>query len=441
MPPISVRTVCALAVLAAPIGAAPARAQASTPPAPASAAAADTLTLTRPEAQARALRSSPAFLADAQALGAARGRLRQARTYPFNPELELEAPGAATGEGLGVYQAALTQEIEAPGRTRLRARAAGLGLDRAGAEVRDAARLAVAATGEAFYSALAAERRLAVAEQILGLNQSLLAAIRTQRREGEISALQANLAEIEVGRARARVLAERRERTAALVELRRLIGMAPDQPIRLQDAPATALDVLRTDSLVARALALRPDLAAGAAAVRETETLASLTRSEATPTLRVAAIAERDEVGGDARLGVGVGAQVPAFNRNRGTLAVAQAEAARAAYARSATELRVRAEVTQAAQAYAAAAEEVSVYESDVLQPTRENQALLETAYRAGKIDLPSLLLVRNQLREAELGYWDAWLAFRRARVRLESATGVSLSQFPADAIRGEVVR
>ncbi len=439
MPPISVRTACALGLLAAPLGAAPVRAQAPTPPAP---AAADTLTLTLQEAQSRALRSSPAFLAEAQALAIARGRLRQARSYPFNPALELEAPGAASGEGLGVYQAALAQEIEAPGRTRLRARAAGLALDRAGAEVHDAARLAVAATGEAFYSALAAERRFAVAGQILALNQSLLAAIRTQRREGEISALQANLAEIEVGRARARVLAERRERTAALIELRRLAGIDPDQPVRLHDTPAAGPPgALRTDTLVAGALAARPDLAAGAAAVREAEALASLARSESTPTLRVAAITERDQAGGEARLGVGVGAAIPAFNRNRGAFAAARAEAARAAYARSATELRVRAEVTQAAQAYAAAAEEVSVYESDVLHPTRANQALLETAYRAGKIDLPSLLLVRNQLREAELGYWDAWLAFRRARVRLEAATGASLARFPAGALHGEAAR
>ncbi|HEX8431562.1 MAG TPA: TolC family protein [Longimicrobium sp.] len=440
MPPISVRTACTLGLLAVPLGAAPARAQASTLPAPASTAA-DTLTLTLFDAQARALRNNPAFLADAQALGIARGRLRQARSYPFNPELELEAPGAATREGLGVYQASLAQEIEAPGRTRLRARAASLGLDRAGAEVRDAARLALAATGEAFYEALAAERRLSVAEQILGLNQTLLAAIRTQRREGEISALQANLAEIEVGRARARVLAERRQRTAALVELRRLMGLTPDQPLRLADGPARPLGLIRTDTLIAAALARRPDVAASVAAVQESQTLGALTRGEATPTLRVAAIAERDEVGGDARFGVGIGASLPVLNRNRGNVAAARAETSRAQYARLATELRVRADVTQAAQAYAAAAEEVAVYESDVLQPTRENQALLETAYRAGKIDLPSLLLVRNQLREAELGYWDAWLAFRRARVRLEAATGASLSPFPADAIHGEVAR
>jgi outer membrane protein TolC len=80
----------------------------------------------------------------------------------------------------------------------------------------------------------------------------------------------------------------------------------------------------------------------------------------------------------------------------------------------------------------------VAVYDSDVLRPTRENQALLEAAYRAGKIDLPSLLLVRNQLREAELGYWDAWLALRLARVRLEAATGISVAGLRMD---GEVAR
>ena len=74
-------------------------------------------------------------------------------------------------------------------------------------------------------------------------------------------------------------------------------------------------------------------------------------------------------------------------------------------------------------QSYALAAEEARIFENDVLQPARANQQLLETAYREGKIDLPALLLLRNQLLDAELSYWDAWLAHRRSLVALQSAT------------------
>jgi outer membrane protein TolC len=99
------------------------------------------------------------------------------------------------------------------------------------------------------------------------------------------------------------------------------------------------------------------------------------------------------------------------------------AQADQARFGRAATELAVRTEVVDAYRAFVAAAEEATVYERDVLQPARTNQALLETAYRAGKVGLPTLVLLRNQLLDAELGYWDAWLAARLALIDLSSAT------------------
>jgi hypothetical protein len=72
-----------------------------------------------------------------------------------------------------------------------------------------------------------------------------------------------------------------------------------------------------------------------------------------------------------------------------------------------------------------AAGEEARVYEQDVLLPARANQTLLETAFVSGKIGLPTLLLLRNQLLDAELSYWDAWLAARAASVELQAVTGM----------------
>jgi cobalt-zinc-cadmium efflux system outer membrane protein len=411
--------------LAGSLRAAPARAQDVTAGERAGALAADTITLSLSEAQRLALRQNPAFLADRQEAEIARGELRQARTYRYNPEVELEAPGSVSAGGVGTYEAAVYQELEWAGQWGLRKRAAELGLDRAESSVRNAARATLAEVSAAFYGALAAGRRLAVGEEVLALNRQLLDAVRTQVREGEISAMEANLAEIEVGRARARVLAARREQTTALLEVKRLVGLAPDRAVRLveeiPDLPDPA--TLEQDSLVRLALSRRPDLAARTTAVEQYETLGRLARREAVPNLRVGAYADRDGVDGEPRFGVGVGLSLPFWNRNQGLVARREAQTRQATYARQATELRIHTEVADAYRSYLAASEEAEVYRSDVLNPARENQRLLETAYRAGKIDLPALLLLRNQLLEAELGYWDAWLAQRRAFVELEAAT------------------
>ena len=65
--------------------------------------------------------------------------------------------------------------------------------------------------------------------------------------------------------------------------------------------------------------------------------------------------------------------------------------------------------------------------ESTVLAPARQNRQLLEIAYREGKVGLPVLLLIRNQVIDAELDYWTAWLAEREALATLAEATGANL--------------
>ena len=388
--------------------------------------AADTTVLSIEDARRLALSQNPEFLADAQMRDIARGTVRQARTYRFNPEVEAELP-SATATGTGVYQAQVSQEIELAGQWGLRIKAAEQGFDRAVASVDNAARTAVADASIAFYAALADRRRLVVTEEILRLNEQLLRAVRIQVREGEISRLEGNLAQVEVGRAQARVLAARRAAVQTEIELKRVLGIAPESLIRLVDAQITtapAAEALQPDSLLAVAMQRRPDLSARAALVRQTEALTRLARREALPNLRIGALLERETTTGAPRVGFGLALPLPLWNRNQGLVAERQAEATRARLELSATELRVRTDVMSAYRSYLSAVEEVRIYETSVLEPTRENQQLMDTAFRAGKLGLPSLLLLRNQLLDAELGYWDAWLSLRRALVELQSATG-----------------
>jgi cobalt-zinc-cadmium efflux system outer membrane protein len=415
----------------------------------------DTLTLSIGEAQSLALRQNPSLLADRQETEIARGQLRQARLYNFNPELAFEAPGVGTAGALGEYEARLTQEVEWAGQRGLRIRAAGVGLDQSEALVRDAARQTLSNVSGAFYEALAAQQRLGVVREILGLNQQLLAATRTQLREGEISALEANLAEIEAGRSRARVLAAERELTSARLELQRLVGIAPAQTVRLAEAVPAAPTVtsLDPDSLIRIALERRPDLAARTRAVEQSQALKRLAAREAIPNLSIGVFAERQALGvlstpgapsgatlyESPRVGLALSLPLPLWNRNQGLTAERQARVEQAGLARRATELAVRTQVTDAYRAYRSATEEVQTFERDVLQPARENQRLLDTAFRAGKVGLPTLILLRNQLLDAELGYLDAALAQRRALVGLQAATATLVPtdfELPATSTR-----
>ncbi len=413
-------------------------------------ASGDTLIITLSEAQRRALSRNPDLLAERREIEIARGQMTQARALAPNPELELRAPGAGSSGAVGEFEVALSQEIEVAGQRGLRVRAAGYRLQRSEAAVEDAVRRTLADAGHAFFGALAAQERLVVVAELHDLGRRLLEVTRIQAREGEISVIDANLAEIEAGRARARMLAAEREALSARLELQRLIGIPPEQGIRLATDPADLPEptTLDPDSLVSLALARRPDLTAYARAVDQYDALAGLARREAIPNPRISLFVEREGrfsntpgvgVPGtpleSPRVGVGVSLPLPLFQRNQGVAAEYRARADQARSHREAAELTVRAEVTAALEAYRSAGEEVRVLEEQVLLPARENQRLLDVAFQEGKVPLPTLLLLRNQLLDAELGYWDAWLAARRSLVDLQSVTATLGTETTPDPI------
>ncbi|HLT21136.1 MAG TPA: TolC family protein [Thermomicrobiales bacterium] len=404
-----------------------ARASAIQPPTPPVAVIrSDTLRLTLEAAERMALERNGIVLAARARVAGARGDLRQARALGANPEAEFEALNAS-GQ-LGGYRSALTQEIEIGGQRGARVAAAAAQLSAVEYLRLDAGRAVQRDVHAAFFRTAAAREQVKVMEQIIGLQNDLLTAVRTQLAEGEISTLEANLAEVELGRSRAKLLTARRLAADAEHELRSLLGLPPQQPIAvITSGRALASAAPETDSLIARAMAERPDLAALRASVTAAERTATLASRAAIPNPTVGILAEREDATGQTQVGFVVGLPIPLWNRNRGATAARTADVTRAQAEVAAADVRIRNEVASAAHAYALAREELEILESAVLVPARENQRLLEIAYREGKSDLPTILLLRNQLLEAELDYLDAWLAARTALANLEAAIGAPL--------------
>lgn len=315
----------------------------------------DTVTLSLAEVQRLAASQNPSLLAVQQETAIARGARRQSSLLRSNPELALQSTGSS-GDGTGSPpQWTLLQEVEWGGQRGLRRDAGDHGVARASAVVHDAGRLTLADASVGFYRALAAQRRLEVARDALQLTDRLLAAVRVQLREGEISTLEANLAEIEFGRSRGRVLAAERAAVSAALQLKLLTGLPADTPLRLVDdtvGPGILSPTLSEDSLVGTALARRPDLAATSSAVREADALRRLARREGLPTLRLGAAAERGASGGTLRIGPAIGLSLPLFNRNQGVVDQRVALAEQARLERQATVLRIQTDVADAMRAY-----------------------------------------------------------------------------------------
>lgn len=385
----------------------------------------DTLRVTLEEARQRALASNPTYLARHEEPAIARGALRQARLLD-NPQAEFEAPSAIDEGDFGEYEARLTQRIEWAGQRGLRIDAAGQALARARAEVGWARSRLLADVTRAWAAVRGAAERVELVAEVNTLNDRLAEAVRIQAAEGEISEMEANLGGVAVGRARARFLATRQDLVRAQVELARLMGLesspaiiaAPDT-----SAPAPSVTLDELPDLVAQSLERRAELTMFRASVAEARARARLAGREAIPALEIGGLAGSEGDGG-MRFGIVVGSALPLWNRNQGTAEQRRAELRQAEYELAAAEQRVRAEVTDAFSAYLATAEALAILERDVRPTAHTTQEMLATAYEAGRIDLSTLVLLRNELLDAELDYWAAWLTHQSARADLELATG-----------------
>ena len=390
---------------------------------------ADTLRLTLADVGRLARTQGLELDAERRLIAMAGGDLRQARLDGLNPTGSYQRFESARAGSSAEFSATLSQDLGWLFQRGPRVGAARAAVDRTVAEVGDIERLALLDAGQRFVASLAAQRRLALAEQMAAATQRLYDVTRIQLREGEISLLEANLAEIEFGRAQARSLAARRELTTALHELRRMLGVEPSVPISLVESSGAELVPIDTgeDALVAIALQHRPDVAARRLAVDEAALRQRLASREGIPTPSLNGILTRDDGEVGSRLGVGISLPIPLFNRNQGRVEREAYGHERARVRLDALQLAVRLEVREALLAYQTAQEESTGLEARVLDPARANIALLDSAYQAGKVGLPTLLLLRNQLVEAELDYWRAWQVRREALLRLRAAIGLPI--------------
>ncbi|UCG87622.1 MAG: TolC family protein [Gemmatimonadota bacterium] len=386
----------------------------------------DTLVLDLDTARRIALERSPRIHAARALLDGARGDRRQAGVYTYNPDFQLKMSSLIEPGDLGSFEGLLTQEFEWAGQWGLRKAAADHGILAAQGTALDVVRATVYQVDVSYFRAVVAERRLEVRRLGSELSGGFLEAVEIQAREGDASPMEVNLAQIEAGRARAAERSALRTTSLAKLELARVLGLEPGRPVTLDIQTTTSFreQSFDLDSLVAVAIALRPDLKAAEAEVARANAGRRLVSRQAIPNLRVSAVAERGDLSQDVNWGLRFGLLLPLWNRNQGLADLGRAEESRAEAEREALELLVRTEVASSLETYLSAREELDVFEAQVLNPARSNRGLLQTAYMAGRMDLPTALILQSQLLEAELEYWNAWLAERTALSALRAAVG-----------------
>ena len=381
--------------------------------------------LTLAEALERAGASSPFQDAAAAGIRAAKAQRRVAGLRP-NPSIVGEAENVA---GTGIYQGLRSSEttlglalpLELGGKRGARIAVAEAQIGRAGLQAEMARadlRLRVTQT---YNAAAAAQRRVIIAEDQVGIAAEVLRAARIRVQAGRASPLEEQRADV------ARIAAE-----GALERTRRSAEAASGNLARLLGTPVGQLDRSWFDA-VPSAGTMRPMAASGtltvAAARADLDTASAqvrLARSQRVPDLTVSASARWLEQTNDVAAVFGVSIPLNAFNNGRAGIAVAEAQREQSDAQRRVALLDAEQEVATAQAEAENAATTARNAAGPALAAATEAARIARIGYREGKFGQLDLLDADRTLLETRTTAIDALAAHHDAQARLERLTAAA---------------
>jgi cobalt-zinc-cadmium efflux system outer membrane protein len=225
-----------------------------------------------------------------------------------------------------------------------------------------------------------------------------------------------------------------------MLELRNLIGMSPDQPLRLRGdfndviAPLPPLTISTE-----LAISERPDLKLAKAAESFAEARIEQARTEGRLDASLIAGYQRMDFGyplngindaGQLRpiqgtfhyFTVGVSLDLPVRKKNQGAIEAAVAEAEGAKRRREFLELTVRREVASAYALYNSTARAAEIFRVGVKDQANANLDVVRQTYELGSKTLIDYLGEQRRFIELQNGYIDALLDTYKARVEIQRA-------------------
>ena len=194
----------------------------------------------------------------------ARGRLRQSG-LKANPMVESSYQRAVTSSDNNLNLMA-ELPLELGGRRQARVGVVQRELEMREAEAADFERRLAAEVRMKYADVIAAARNLKFTEDLLILTRDSHSLIRARVERGKSAPLEQNAVSVEMGQVDAIRINFQGRAEIAMLDLKRVIGMPPDDPLFLRGDFETNLQPISQSDAVGQALRSRPDLAAARAA-------------------------------------------------------------------------------------------------------------------------------------------------------------------------------
>jgi cobalt-zinc-cadmium efflux system outer membrane protein len=391
--------------------------------------------LTVDDAIAQAVAHEPGLQGVATDVEVAQGERSQAALKP-NPSASFahqQEPGGTDSQ--------TRVELQWPldiGRRSARVHAADAAVDRSRLSLSARQRDLAGLIRQRFGEAAAAIQDVVVSGAALStaIDQQRLVTARVD--QGAAPAVERNIIDVEVEQLRAAQLSATGRADRALIGLKRLVGLAPDAPLKLR----ASLEDLVAGAAVAMPTPTesRADVAEAQSQVAAADAEIARARTEARPDVSLSAMYMRMDAGfpqlGFSAAGalervrgvfhyVSAGATVtlPVLSRNQGTIAVAEAMKRKAQSGLAATRATAAAEM-----AVARIRDQQARAALDVLGPARtlvrQNVTVMQQSYQLGRATLLDVLEQQRRFVEFERQYTTALSEAFNAREELLQVTG-----------------
>lgn len=394
--------------------------------------------LTADEAVRVALENNGELAALRKDLEAARSLIKQARLRP-NPSVEASGSKQISGADNSLMVRGMLQ-LELGGRRSARILVAERETVVREKAVADRERLLAAEVRAKFGEALAQTLKLKLIEDLISAATEGLRLVASRVAEGKTAPLEENMTLVEVNRLRSMRETETGKTEIAFLELRNLLGMKPEDALRIRGdfrdllAPLPPLAEATQD-----ALQNRPDLAAMRAAEDLAEAQIEQARAEGRLDAGLTAGYQRMNssfpVNGITDTGqlrpvqdvfnfftFGVTLQLPVRNRNQGAIEAAISTREAAQKRREFAELVVRREVASAFARYGSAARAMEIFRVGVRDQAEKNLGVVRQTYELGARNLIDYLVEERRFIELENEFIDAQLATYQGKVEISRA-------------------
>ena len=355
---------------------------------------------------------------------AVQGQVLQAQARR-NPELAYLLEDQRTSTR--TQSAQINLPIELGGKRAARMAAAERGRDVAVEEL-NARRVEIrAAVVAAFFDALAAQDRTALAQDSVDLARKATDAVAKRVTAGKVSPVEETKARVAEAGVRVELAQAQSEQRSARARLASLLGANPP---RFTQVAGSVDDLPAVPSLddIQQRLSASSALRRAQLEVERRKSLADVERSKQTPDVTVSLGVKRPNELARNQLMLGVSVPLPLFDRNQGNLLEALKREDKARDELQALNLRLSTEVLQARERLTSVRGEIDVLQREVLPGAKSAYDAATVGFGYGKFNFLEVLDAQRTYFAAQSQYLKALAEAHRAAADMDRVIGASES-------------